>query len=468
MKYWVFVLILFAFSPTVLQASGSADADHGVDHHHIALMMLMVTGMFFVGCCGSLVEKLRQPAVLGQLLAGVACAAAATAFGWAFFQQTMEDVVILFVANLGVMLVLFQAGLEENVTNMLQVGVRAFIVAAVGMIVPGVAGVFLSMTLFPDLQLAAHLFFGATLIATSVGITARIFEDLHYNGKTKTLVIGAAVIDDVGGLIVFSVVSAMLAGTAVSLMMVGGIAGKAALFLVGAIVVGILLAPTLSRLLSFIHSGVNMKMAFALLFCFGFGYLAVELAGLEAIVGAFAAGLLLDHVHFRTFAQPYQYTRLDRWKSMLAPDQSALLQEMERVQHQKEHSHVESLVNGVARFFVPIFFVYTGTLVDLRVFLDPMTVGIALLVALVAILGKLSCSLVAGGNVNRSVVGWAMVARGEVGLVFATFGHAKGVFTDQVFSVLVIVVVITTFLPPMILSRLIRKEQEEVSKAQSS
>lgn len=453
---------------TVVSASEAHHDGVAEDHHddghaemlHMATILLFVAGMLIFGRAGAIVERWGLPSVLGELIAGIAIYNVANVCGFSFVEMLRDDGLVKMFAFVGVILLLFKSGLEENLGHMAKVGGLAAVVAAVGVILPFVGGFLASKYVFFSGEAqVVHVFIGATLVATSVGITAKIFSDLGYTGPTKSLVIGAAVIDDVIGLVILAVVSVMADGGAVSLAMIGSTSGIAIAFLVGAVVVGRLAAPLLGRALSLIHTGVGMKQAMAIGFCAVFSYAAVTLAGLEPIVGAFAAGLVLDAVDFKNFDLSHQVGRLERWMDELTDKQSDLWEEMAGLKEEKEHSHVESLIEGVARFFVPVFFVHTGMSVDLGAFANPMTVAVAAAFAVIAIAGKLACGLVAGKNANKAITGWAMVARGEVGLVFANIGLAKGVFTPEIFAVAVVIVVITTFIPPMILPRLIRAEK---------
>ena len=187
----------------------------------------------------TLVERLGQPAVLGELIIGVLLGNLVLV-GLNIFEPIKQDQFIAFLAELGVVILLFQIGLESNIEKMKQVGWRAFLVAGVGVVVPFILGTYLvGPWLLPGLDFNAYLFIGATLTATSVGITARVFQDL---GKLQTkeaqIVLGAAVIDDILGLIILAVVSAMATGGNVGLGFLGIITLKAFLFLAGAIVFG--------------------------------------------------------------------------------------------------------------------------------------------------------------------------------------------------------------------------------------
>ncbi|MAZ29747.1 sodium:proton exchanger, partial [bacterium] len=241
----------------------------------------------------SLIERFGQPAVLGELLVGVLLGNLAL-LGITFFEPIKGDQIITFLAELGVVILLFQIGLESNIKEMTKVGLPAFMVAIAGVVAPFGLGVYVvGPWLLPEADMNTLLFLGAALTATSVGITARVFKDL---GKLQTresqIVLGAAVIDDVMGLIILAVVSAIvtvgsITGSAVALIIL-----KAILFLGGAIVLGQLVAPRVSLYFSKIHTGVGMKFTLAFSVGLLFAYAAGQL-GLAPIIGAFAGGLIL-------------------------------------------------------------------------------------------------------------------------------------------------------------------------------
>lgn len=400
-----------------------------------------------------LIERWGQPPVLGELLAGVVLGNL-TLVGIHWLDPLRENHIIEFLAELGVVILLFQVGLESNISEMRRVGVRAFLVACVGVVVPFVAGTYwVGPWLLPGLSFNTYLFLGATLTATSVGITARVFQDLKMLRSAEAqIVLGAAVIDDVLGLIILAVVSAIVTAGSFSLLEMGLITFKAVAFLAGAIFIGQWLAPILGRFLSHINTGKGMKLTLAL--CFGLvcAYLS-EAIGLAPIVGAFAAGLVLDPVHFRHFkdAEVVEDIRAEL-EPVAEPARGRLLAVIDR----HAHRHITDILEPIGNFLVPIFFVLTGMSVRLDALFDLRILSIALGITLVAFLGKVVAGLVAG-KVNKWIVGWGMVPRGEVGLIFAATGQRLGIVTDEVFGIIIIVVILSTLLTPPILTYVVRR-----------
>jgi Kef-type K+ transport system membrane component KefB len=275
-------------------------------------------------------------------------------------------------------------------------------------------------------------------------------------------VLGAAVIDDILGLLILAVVAGIVSAGTVQAGLVAIMAAKALIFLTATVVVGRLVAPTLGKWFSHIHSGIGMKMALALLVCAVFSYVASAWAGLAPIIGAFAAGLVLDPVHFERFIKPKIATRIHDWVEHInkhtESDSLQIVNEMKEVAIQEEDEHVENLIEGVGNFFIPIFFVYTGLHVNLAAFADWQTIVIALAITVVAVAGKAISGLAAGKGVSHALVGFGMVPRGEVGLIFINVGRQLGVINDQVFAIVVAVVILTTLLTPPILGAIVRKE----------
>ncbi|HEY8145197.1 MAG TPA: cation:proton antiporter [Kofleriaceae bacterium] len=369
---------------------------------------------------GEIAVRLRQPAVLGELLAGVVMG------NLVWFDRIAADPAIDLLARLGVLILLFEVGLESTVKQMLQVGLAAFLVAVVGVVAPFALGWGVGALLVPELGPYVHAFLGATLSATSVGITARVLKDLGAAQRDEArIILGAAVIDDVLGLVVLAVVSGAIVaagqGSSLSVADVGLILGKATLFLVGSLALGVVLAPHLFHLASRLRAR-GVLLAVGVSVCFLFSWLASAI-GLAAIVGAFAAGLILEDVHTRDFAR------------------------------RGEHG-LEDLLEPISSLLVPFFFVLMGMRTDLAAFADPEVLGLAGALTAAAILGKQACSLAVWGRpVDRLSIGIGMIPRGEVGLIFANIGltltlGGRPVISPALYSAVVVMVIVTTIVTP--------------------
>lgn len=418
------LIALFVFVLDVpVWASGEPTGGHGDPVAPVVLAIAIV--LVAAKLAGELATRCGQPAVLGELVIGVVLGNL-TLVGFSGFDPFKIDASLDMLARIGVLLLLFEVGLESTVGQLLKVGPSSSLVALFGVAAPFVLGWGVSAWLLPESSIYVHAFLGATLTATSVGITARVLKDL---GRLQTgearVILGAAIIDDVLGLIILAAIGGIIAavdlGGSISYAEIGLIIGKAAGFLIGSLTLGVWLAPRLFGLASRLRTrGVLLGVGLA--FCFLLSWLANAI-GLAPIVGAFAAGLILEEVHYRDF--------VDRG----------------------EHS-LEDLVHPISAFLVPIFFVLMGMRTDLRSFAQPGVLGLAAALTIAAIVGKQACSLgVIAKGIDRLSVGIGMVPRGEVGLIFANIGLALSIRGEPIidpatFSAVVVMVTVTTMATP--------------------
>jgi Na+:H+ antiporter len=374
---------------------------------------------------GDLATRARQPAVLGELIAGVILGNLGL-MGITGLQGLESNETLEALAQIGVILLLFEVGLESTVRDMLKVGATAVLVATLGVVAPFVLGWLVGALLLPGESWYAHAFLGATLTATSVGITARVLKDLDKSTTPEARVIlGAAVVDDVLGLVILAVLSGVIAaanaGRPMAFGSVGLIVAKAVLFLGLALALGQVVSPRLFGFASRLH-GRGVLLATALVFCFALSYVAA-LIGLAAIVGAYAAGLILEDVHYRPFTE-------------------------------RGERELEELLQPIGTFLVPLFFVLMGMRVDLTAFAHSEILGLAALLTVAAIAGKQACALGAlGGKLDRLTIGLGMIPRGEVGLIFANIGlgltiGGTPVIDRSTYSAVVIMVIVTTLVTP--------------------
>ena len=395
-------------------------------HVLVSLVLLLVAAR----AGGALAERLGQPAVLGELLAGVTLGALPLA-GIGGLSWVARDGVVEALAEIGVILLLFEVGLSTRLADLVKVGLSAFLVACVGVIVPMLLGYAVGTWLLPGAHPVAHAFLGAALSATSVGITARVLRDL---GKVKSnegqIILGAAVIDDVLGLLVLAVMVGLAGGASAAAGGAGGgllataaiVTGKAVAFIAGALVLGRAAAPRLFRLAARLR-GHGVIFTAALVTCFGLAWIA-EAVGLAPIVGAFAAGLVLEGVPF---------------EELLGAD-----------------AGLADHLTPLSTFLVPIFFVRMGMNVDLRA-LAGGSLALAAALTVAAVLGKQACALaVVTPRTDRLAVGLGMIPRGEVGLIFANMGLTLSVAGKPVlgaggFAAIVAMVMLTTLVTPPLL-----------------
>jgi len=421
-------MMIFVLTVTAVQYAFAAGSSvrGGTDITTFILALVIILVAAKLG--GELFVRFHQPAVLGELLIGIIIGNIYL-MGFHGLDMIRTDHTIKIISEVGIILLLFQVGLESDVKKMMQTGTSALMVASLGVIAPMLLGWLVTSIFLPNESVYSHIFAGAALCATSVGITARVFMDL---GKIDTpvarIVLGAAVIDDVMGLVILALVQGLItaasSGGSVSAVGIIWVVLKAVLFLVGALLLGRPLAKRVFNLASKAH-GSDLLLFTALITCFGFAYLS-SIIGLAPIVGAFSAGLVLDEVHWKKFAE------------------------------RGEHS-VDELIAPIAAFLVPIFFIRMGAEVNLSSLAKPSSLLLALFLTFAAVLGKQVCGLgVLQKKVDRLTVGLGMIPRGEVGLIFAAIGsklHINGVpvIGPDLFAAIVIMVVVTTMVTPPLL-----------------
>ena len=441
------VAIIFLLVPGIAFAAGGG----AVGENLLWLALILMSARLFA----PLAQRIGFPAVLGELLLGVLLGNLSL-FGFQLFETIAKDPIIAFIAELGVIVLLLQIGLETRLADLVKVGGRAVAVGCVGIAVPFVLGAFLvGPWLLPGQSQNTYLFLGATLAATSVGITGRVFRDLGKLGTPAArIVLGAAVIDDVLGLVILAVVSSLVQAGSVSVGEVSWIISEAVLFLGGSIWLGRLIAPHSSRWLAQLDAGPSMLFAQVLATGLALAWLAHAI-GLAPIIGAFAAGLLFEPLFLKDFKTPQIVQEIE--PLMRDPESRPLMDRlMPILTRHTGHQH-EHMIEPIGYFFVPVFFVLTGMQVDLKTLADPSIVAIALGVTVAAVIGKLVSGYFAG-SAGKWIVGWGMVPRGEVGLIFAMVGKQLGVMNEAMFSVIVIMVILTTLVTPPVLTVLLRKQ----------
>ncbi len=415
------------FQTEVVEAAGAAEGVR-IEHFFLVFVAILAAAKIF----GELAERIQQPAVLGELIAGVVLGA--SVFGVIPADGTLHEVIEL-LAEVGVAILLFEIGLETDLKEMFRVGAAAATVAAVGVAAPFLLGFLFWILTEP--AIGAHaasvsntmvaVFVGATLTATSVGITARVLTDLgQIHTREARVVIGAAVVDDVLGLVILAIVSGLAAGAALSIFDIGLKFAVAVGFLVAAVIIGNVIAPKLFGLIDRMQvRGVLLASAvsFALLFAALAG-----LAGSAMIIGSFAAGIVLSNTN--------------------------------------QFDVITERTKPVADIFTPIFFVSVGSSVDVSLFLpwsesfnlSVLGVGFALL--LIAIVGKVVSGYSVGWGkrkLSHLAIGVGMIPRGEVGLIFAHLGLSNGILSSETFSAILIMVMLTTFLAPPLLKPIFRR-----------
>jgi Kef-type K+ transport system membrane component KefB len=423
-------VLLISTSASAAPEAAPTDAAHGLR----PMVLIGLAAMLIVAKLGGeLFERIGQPAVLGELIAGIIIGNLVL-LGFNAAEPLKTDAVIAALAQIGVILLLFEVGLESNLGEMLEVGWSSLFVAVAGVVALFFLGWGVSAYFLPDASRLVHIFIGSVLCATSVGITARVLKDLgKLSLRESRIILSAAVIDDVIGLLILAVlmgaVAAKMAGGSLSVAHLLWLAAKTAAFFASAFAVGHYAVPHLFRGAGKFR-GRGVLLVLSISFCFLLSWLATKVE-LATIVGAFAAGLVLEDAHFELFKA------------------------------RGEHD-LRELLEPVTTFLVPIFFVLMGMKVDLRVVTRPKLLGLAVALALAAIVGKqISSLVVVERGLNRMAIGFGMIPRGEVALIIAGIGAtlvlpnaagvAEPVIGPATFAAIVIMVVVTTLVTPPLL-----------------
>lgn len=376
--------------------------EHSFPHLLISLVALLIATKLL----GVLAQRIKQPAVVGELIAGVLLGGSVLGI------VDPNDPVIHALAELGVLILLFEIGLHTDLKSLMKVGSSAIVVAILGVVLPFGLGYWVSHAL--GLSVIPSIVAGAALTATSIGISARTLSDLgKLQSQEGQIVLGAAVLDDIIGLVILSVVSGLVGGAAVTVMGVSITTAIALGFVVAAVVLGGLLVPPLFRAVAQIEATGTLGVI-GLAFAFFLAWLATSV-GSATIIGAFSAGLVLHNT----------------------PQREA----------------IEKATTNLGHFFVPIFFASVGAAIELGTLGDARVLAIGGALIVVGVLGK----FLAGYGPwwfkgDKMLIGIAMVPRGEVGLIFARMGLATGALTSQLYSAIAMMVLVTTFMTPPLLA----------------
>ncbi len=373
--------------------------------------------------CGEVAERLGQPAVLGELIAGIAIGTSG------LHLVDPHDTTIHLLAELGVIILLFLIGLETDLSKLLSVGGSATAVAVIGVALPFAAGA--AAGIFLGYRTMVAVFLGASLTATSVGITARVLSDLgHLQDDESQIILGAAVVDDIIGLVLLTLVGTLAQGGELSAFGISRVIVVAFGFVILAIVIGSRLAPYLIRLIERLDIARGLFFA-SIMFAFLLAYLA-QRVGSAVIIGSFAAGLVIARCG-------------------------------------KQAEQIEREVHDIGQFFVPIFFVVVGAAIDITS-LNPFQADtrryfiIGLILTVVGVLGKVVAGFAAvKPGVKRSIIGVGMIPRGEVGLIFAQIGLSTGLIGSGLYSAVALMVMLTTLMtPPLLRAMLEHRPAEEL------
>ncbi|MDH5728988.1 MAG: cation:proton antiporter [Gammaproteobacteria bacterium] len=389
----------------------------------LSIMIILISARVLA----EIAHRMKIPSVLGELMAGVI-------LGPSLLGLIEPEHAIHLLAEIGIILLLFKVGLETDADKLIKAGPSAFIVAIGGFIIPFSLSYAVCFYLF-DLSQLVSLFIGGTLTATSIGITIRVLKDLNqHDGFVGQIVLGAAVLDDIFGVILLALLYETVVSTnGISLANTGKIIGFIAVFFLIAPIAAKLLSQLIKRF-DTINSLPGLIPTSVVALVLFFAWLA-HVVGAPELLGGFAAGLALS----RRFFFPFGF----------ALKNDAIFAE-----------HIERDMQPIVHLFTPIFFVMVGLSLDLSA-IDWQSsffwfLSFALLVT--AILGKFAAAMVLRLDIkHKTVIGTAMMPRGEVGLIFAELGRSSGIFVGEVYAALIFVIALTTLVAPFLLNILYQK-----------
>ncbi len=400
-------------------------------HLSITLLVLLLSAKLL----GFLFKKINIPSVLGELCAGII-------LGPSLLGLITPDKVLNLLAEIGVVFLLFEVGLHTDVSRLLNTGRKPVIVAFIGFILPIILGFFVARC-FHFSNLCA-LFIGGTLSATSIGISLRVLADLNKQHTHEAqIVLGAAILDDIFGVLLLSILYSFAVEGQVSLLAVFVLGGSTLLF--------IWLAPIFAKMVFWSATQYVPAKVFApfllflsLLFIFVFS-LSAHCLGAPPIIGGFVAGIALSRQFGLVLKNNKNLKLIHLFNTMLKIDNPYF-------------ERLEKQIAPLIYIFTPIFFVMVGVSINFREIQGSTFFWLlAASLFMMALLSKfLSGFFIKEPRKLQTLVGVAMIPRGEVGLIFASLGLSSGIFTTETYACLVLVVALTTFLPPFLLKFLYR------------
>jgi Kef-type K+ transport system membrane component KefB len=419
----------------VAMSAAPASGESAIGRLALDLTILVSAALFG----GHLAVRAGQPAVLGELLAGLLVGS----LPFQLIHQISIDPYVDILAQLGMLLLLFEVGLELSVADLFAVGASALLVAAAGTTASLTLGTAAAALLLPSFAFRAKLFIGGAIAATSVGITARVLRDMGASRSDEArIILGAAVVDDVLALGLLGILSMWTASGTPDLAAKGlstaGLVMKTVGFLTLAVVLGAWLTPVWFRRAARLRTR-SALLAVGLRFCFVLAW-AASAIGLAPLIGAFAAGLVLEDTHSESFVR-------------------------------RGERSLGELLEPMTSFLVPLFFVLVGLRTNLALFVNPGVAALAGALFVAAVFGKLACAVgVLQKGANRLSVALGMMPRGEVTLVFAALGRTlaaggTALLDERGYAALVAVVILTTLAtPPALKWSLVRRGPEQVTR----
>jgi len=412
----------------------------------LALSILMSRGL-------SIVKKIGLPVVTSEILAGIVLGHLSL-IGITIFNNINQNEIIQFLAEIGAMILMFEIGLETQIKDIKAKLTSGIKIAIFGTILTFSGGYYLSGLFYSGLPTSSKILIGVITAATATGISAKVFKDLKVLGTNEVkLVLTASLIDEILSILCFAIVSGIIISDNVSIENLIAITSKIALFFLVSITGGRRLAPLLTRLSIRIHGGISMKIGLLFFICTLYTWLASVL-GIAPVIGAFIAGLIIDHEHFKNFSQA-KFLRELKLIANHSSDEQTKNQIIKAV-HYHETRSLDELVKPLSNIFVPIFFTYIGLIFKISDLVKPGIILFAIMLLLISLGGRIISGFAEKGNLNKVVIGLGMTPIGEAGLIFAVTGNQLGIINNDIMSAIILAVILITIVTPILIKETLK------------
>ncbi len=452
----LFLLCNLAFSTTAKVYAGDIDP----------VIFLWLMFFIFISRSLSIVKKIGIPIVVGEIIAGIVMDQMHY-FGFNLFQNTESNIIIKFLAELGAIILMFEIGIESKFSDLTKHFSGAIGVATVGSVITFITGFLISYFLIPNSSLFLNLLIGTIASCTATGISAKVFKDLRIlNTKEVKIILTASIIDEIISIFAFAIVSSIIIDQTINLSNLSFSIFQVIGFFIFAFIFGQWVTPIITTFSTKIDAGLNMKIGVLLVFCFLFAWTAHEM-GIATVVGAFVGGLILDQVYFNSFSNSNFFTKLKIFANRI--DNLEMRHSLKILVDTQEKRSLEELLKPLSHFFVPVFFIYIGFILDIKALFKFDVLIITVVLLFVSFAGRILSGFFAkGSGLNKSLIGLGMTPIGEAGLIFAIFGNNLGIINMTVMSAIVSTLVISSIIAPILIKISIKMKgftHEEHSKS---
>ncbi len=461
----ILILIGLIINTSLLFADSSAvSCAIAPQHDYNPMILLWLVIFIFLSRSLSIIKKIGIPLIVGEILTGIILGCLDD-MGINIFYDIMNNEIMSFLAELGGIILMFEIGLESKFSDLKKNFHLGCVVAISGSILTFMVGFVVSKYLIPNHNLMRDLLLGVITAATATGISAKTFKDMNLlHTHEVQVVLVSSIIDELISVFIFGVISAIILNNTVSVLQISLSVAQVLAFFVFAAIFGNWITPLLTKWSIKIHAGMNMKLGVLLIICFLFSWIAY-ISGLATVLGAFIAGLILDEIYFVSFSRSHFFKNLvDLTKHI--PHEGIKNEILQLITHQ-ESKTLEELIKPLSHLFVPIFFIYIGFMLDIKILFEIHTLYLILVILIMSLGGRIiSGFLVQRHNksFNHLIIGLGMTPIGEAGLIFAMFGKNLNILDAITFAVIIACIVIATILTPIFIKLAIKFNKNEQYK----